>query len=156
MDPVKCKTDGALDVNTFSLDTSFFKFTQIEREKVGLAVFIKSSILIYMTSNDLRLDLVCLFWVDVKVADDWVFVDRVGRRIMLVEILCVVQNDELHLFQFIINIRVTCDRTSIFTLWYFKDKLSEGVMSIVVITSERDILTAFLSVDLRVCYTTSN
>ena len=59
MDPVKCKTDGALDVNTFSLDTSFFKLTQIEREKVGLAVFIKSSILIYMTSDDLRLDLVC-------------------------------------------------------------------------------------------------
>ena len=40
MDPVKCKTDGALDVNTFSWDTTFFKFAQIERIKVGLTVFI--------------------------------------------------------------------------------------------------------------------
>ena len=70
MNPVKCKTDGSLDVNTFSLGTTFFKFAQIKRIKVGLAVFIETSILIYMTPDDLRFDLICLFRVYVEVADD--------------------------------------------------------------------------------------
>ena len=67
---------------------------------------------------------------------------------MLVKILCVVKNDELHLFQLIDSVRVACYITSIFTLGNFKNKLSECVMAIVVITTKADIFTAFLGVDL--------
>lgn len=40
MDPVHGKTDGALDVNALSRDTTLLKVAQIERVKVGLTVFI--------------------------------------------------------------------------------------------------------------------
>ena len=156
MDSVKRKTDGALDINTLCWHTTFLKFTQVESEKVGLAVFVKTSILIYVTSDDLRLNLVCLFWVDIEVTDNWVFVDRVCRRIMLVKVLCVVHNDKLHLFQLVNSVWVACHRTSILTLGYFKNKLSECVMAIVVVTTKTDIFTAFLGVNLWVCYATSN
>lgn len=69
-----------------------------------------------MTSDDLRLDFICLFRVDIKVAYHRVFVYRICRRIMFVEILGVVNDDKLHLLQFIFSIGVTCNRTIILTL----------------------------------------
>ena len=75
---------------------------------------------------------------------------------MLVEILSVVHNDKLHLFQFISSIRVACHRTTILTLGHFKKKLSVGVMAVVVITTELDIFTTLLGVDLVIVHAASN
>ena len=75
---------------------------------------------------------------------------------MLVKILSVVHNDKLHLFQLVNSVGVACHRTSSLTLGYFKDKLSELVMAIVVVTTKTDIFTAFQRVNLWVCYATSN
>ena len=69
---------------------------------------------------------------------------------MLVEILCVVNNDKLHLFELINSIRVACHVRSILTLGYFKKKLAEGVMAIVIVTTELDVFSTFLGVDLGV------
>ena len=67
---------------------------------------------------------------------------------MLVKILSVVHNDKLHLFQLVNSVGVACHRTSSLTLGYFKDKLSELVMAIVVVTTKTDIFTAFQRVNL--------
>ena len=75
---------------------------------------------------------------------------------MLVEVLSVVNNDKLHLFQFINSVGVACHVTAILTLAHFKKKLSECVMAVVVITSELYIFATLLGVDLAIFYSASN